>query len=256
VPVDTDVDCERGSGNGPSYVAGPVRVVGDDIYHLDRDGDEARWTKIATSHGPINFMLAWAHKILLSDTASFDVILVDTDLYRNWNGRGADRETAFYQTYMYLLRHVVRRARQITEVLIDDRLDSYDKQHEVVETIGNRMLARLQSTGRLKSVRKASSRETPGIQVADLLTGAFVAAHRVMLDPDSALHPGKRLAAARLAEVLGWPDLCCDTHPHPKFNVWHFPIEFRAIPETRRIVTPDTVRYVDRDELARWLTLV
>ena len=39
VPVDSDVDCEGGRGNGPSYVAGPVRVVGRDRYDLDRDGD-------------------------------------------------------------------------------------------------------------------------------------------------------------------------------------------------------------------------
>jgi resuscitation-promoting factor RpfB len=39
VPIDSDVDCAGGSGNGPSYVDGPVRVVGDDIYGLDRDGD-------------------------------------------------------------------------------------------------------------------------------------------------------------------------------------------------------------------------
>lgn len=35
----SDVDCASGSGNGPEYVAGPVYVVGDDIYELDRDGD-------------------------------------------------------------------------------------------------------------------------------------------------------------------------------------------------------------------------
>lgn len=39
VPIDSDVDCAGGSGNGPSYVAGPVSVVGDDIYDLDRDGN-------------------------------------------------------------------------------------------------------------------------------------------------------------------------------------------------------------------------
>jgi len=39
VPIDSDVDCEGGRGNGPSYVAGPVRVVGRDPYGLDRDGD-------------------------------------------------------------------------------------------------------------------------------------------------------------------------------------------------------------------------
>lgn len=39
VPVDSDVDCEGGGGNGPSYVTGPVTVVGSDIYKLDRDGN-------------------------------------------------------------------------------------------------------------------------------------------------------------------------------------------------------------------------
>jgi hypothetical protein len=39
VPIDSDVDCASGSGNGPSYVSGPVTVVGNDIYGLDRDGN-------------------------------------------------------------------------------------------------------------------------------------------------------------------------------------------------------------------------
>jgi hypothetical protein len=39
VPIASDVDCAGGSGNGPAYVQGPVRVVGSDIYGLDRDGD-------------------------------------------------------------------------------------------------------------------------------------------------------------------------------------------------------------------------
>lgn len=39
VPIASDVDCAGGSGNGPAYVAGPVYVVGVDIYGLDRDGD-------------------------------------------------------------------------------------------------------------------------------------------------------------------------------------------------------------------------
>nr|WP_201468433.1 G5 domain-containing protein [Microbacterium hydrocarbonoxydans] len=39
VPVASDVDCAGGSGDGPGYVQGPVRIVGSDIYDLDRDGD-------------------------------------------------------------------------------------------------------------------------------------------------------------------------------------------------------------------------
>lgn len=39
VPVASDVDCAGGSGDGPAYVSGPVRVNGADVYDLDRDGD-------------------------------------------------------------------------------------------------------------------------------------------------------------------------------------------------------------------------
>lgn len=39
VPIASDVDCAGGSGNGPAYVAGPVTVIGSDIYRLDADND-------------------------------------------------------------------------------------------------------------------------------------------------------------------------------------------------------------------------
>lgn len=39
VPIASDVDCGGGSGNGPAYVYGTVKVTGSDIYDLDRDGD-------------------------------------------------------------------------------------------------------------------------------------------------------------------------------------------------------------------------
>ncbi|GAA0954273.1 G5 domain-containing protein [Virgisporangium aurantiacum] len=40
VPIASDVDCAGGTGNGPAYVKGPVKVVGSDIYDLDNDNDD------------------------------------------------------------------------------------------------------------------------------------------------------------------------------------------------------------------------
>ena len=37
-PDASDYDCAGGSGNGPRYT-GTVRVVGPDVFDLDRDGD-------------------------------------------------------------------------------------------------------------------------------------------------------------------------------------------------------------------------
>ena len=39
IPQGSDVDCQGGSGNGPRYVSGPVRVTGSDPYDLDSDND-------------------------------------------------------------------------------------------------------------------------------------------------------------------------------------------------------------------------
>jgi hypothetical protein len=39
VPIASDVDCAWGSGDGPAYFDGVARVVGSDVYDLDRDGD-------------------------------------------------------------------------------------------------------------------------------------------------------------------------------------------------------------------------
>jgi len=39
VPIDSDVDCAGSGEDGPSYVVGPVIVIGIDIYQLDDDGD-------------------------------------------------------------------------------------------------------------------------------------------------------------------------------------------------------------------------
>ena len=39
VPIAKDVDCAGGSGDGPAYLSGTARVVGRDVYQLDRDKD-------------------------------------------------------------------------------------------------------------------------------------------------------------------------------------------------------------------------
>lgn len=38
-PNVSDYDCEGGGGNGPRFVRGPIRVVGNDPFELDREGD-------------------------------------------------------------------------------------------------------------------------------------------------------------------------------------------------------------------------
>jgi hypothetical protein len=87
--------------------------------------------------------------------------------------------------------------------------------------------------------------------VADLLTGAVNAAHSRWLNPGFPLHSVKRLAIERLAQILGWDDLCYDTMPSQKFNVWHFPKEYRAVPKTRAVNPTTQIPYVSSVDLLR-----
>jgi hypothetical protein len=211
---------------------------------------EAKWTKVRTSHGLINFTLDALNSILHSRSASFDAIVVNTELFNNWHSPKMTKEDAFYQTYTLLLQHIAHRANLPAEVYIDDRRDSYAKRDEMVEKIGNNMLAQLASKGQLSAVRKIPSHGCVGVQVADLLTGAVNAAHQRLLKPESSLHRGKEVAIERLAQMLGWDDLCYDTMPSDKFNIWHFPIEFRAHPKTMSVAPASTVPYISSAELS------
>lgn len=38
-PDAVDYDCEGGTGNGPLFVKGPLQVLGDDVFGLDRNGN-------------------------------------------------------------------------------------------------------------------------------------------------------------------------------------------------------------------------
>jgi hypothetical protein len=212
---------------------------------------EGKWTKVRGSHGLINFTLDALGSILRSHSASFDDIVVNTSLFRNWSAPLMTKEDAFYQTYTFLLRHIAKRANLPAEIYIDDRSDSYAKRDEMMENIGNNMLGQLSTAGRLTDVRKVRSHDCVGVQVADLLTGAVNAAHERLLNAGIPLHPGKRLAIERLAQMLGWDDLCYDTMPSDKFNIWHFPIEYRALPRTRAVIRVRPVPYVTSVDLVR-----
>ncbi len=205
---------------------------------------EAKWAKISTSHGLINFGLNALQSIMRSRTASLDVMVVDKAYFRNWHSKHMTREDAFYQTFTILLTHIANRVGCPAKVYIDDRSDSYAKRDEMMQKIGNNMLCKIESSGRLGLLQKIGSHDCIGVQVADVLTGAITASHARKLNGNLPLNPGKRLAIERLAEVLGWDDLCYDTMPSPRINIWHFPPEYRAFPRTLPVSWSQAARYV------------
>lgn len=211
---------------------------------------EVKWTKVSTSHGLINFSIDILKRILQSNCC-FNAIVVKKDVYVKWQG---NKEEAFYTTYTQLLKHCASIHRKPTRVLIDNRSDTYDKQDEVAGIIANRMLAKLSSAGKILNVSKVDSRDHVLLQTADLLTGALNTAHHKFLNPDWSFHRGKALCITRLAAILGWDALFYDTFPSINFNVWHFPIEFRAKPKSRNVVPNLNVSFVTADELQEQLS--
>jgi hypothetical protein len=208
---------------------------------------EAHWTKVGTSHGLMNFAIELWRDVLNHPEVRFGAILVHKALFRNW---AADREAAFYQTYTYLLRHVAKVQAGDFDVAIDERSDSYDKRDEVMGIVSNHMLRNLKANSEIVRVTKNDSKLLVGLQVVDMLIGAITHAHAMRLDPKCLPNAGKQLLMERMAEVAGWRDLYCDTMPDSSVNIWHFPQEWRAVPETRRVSPKRAVTFVSAAELA------
>lgn len=209
---------------------------------------EVKWKRIDNkSYGRINFALELLEAIMMS-SARLEIIVVHKESYRQW--RTATQEDAFYKMYTYLLNHALEGDSGEYVVVMDDRTDRYAKRDEVVAIIANRM-RRNKVRGRLEEVGRGDSRLIPGIQMADLLCGAVTAACNIYLQPKAQIKAGKLLLIERLAGILGWDHLCYDTYPNSHFNIWHFPVEWRGTPATRRVpAKPRSPNYVTADELA------
>lgn len=196
---------------------------------------EVKWQKISTSHGQINFGID-IFKEIINKNYRFSSIVVLKEKYRKWQG---NKDEAFYTTYTQLLAHRVRESQGQHTVYMDQKKESYDKHHEVVQIIANYMAKQKSITG----ISKNDSKLFPGIQAADLITGAITASHDAYLN-EKDIRIGKRLLIEKFAEMLGWDSLHYDTMPSSKFNIWHFPQEYRRTPATKRIRYNTQVKYI------------
>lgn len=211
-------------------------------------GKDAGWVDVQTSYGDMNLCLDLLKAVLKSRSVSYSVIVVKKDIYFRWR---EDKEDAFWVTYKQLLVDRARLKPGEFTVTIDPRSDRYPKHDEVLEIIGNHALAKVPGGGHLREVNKGDSKVDFGIQAVDFLTGAVVAAHNVYLNPARSIHAGKSLLIEKIAAVLGWNDLVCDTFPsEKKFNIWHFPQEgWRGTPRTAEVKPNFDVPSVTREEL-------
>ncbi len=120
-------------------------------------------------------------------------------------------------------------------VRVDPLPSRYDKADEAAFKIAGAQLKKALGISPLKTLHTRDSKETPGIQLADLLLGATLADWQ-----EVATAPHKLRVRRHVAAQLGWGDLRADTHLREwKFNIWNFHDPTSGIPRevTSRLVT-------------------
>ncbi len=230
--------------NVPSEYLDEFNFKIEQIYKSSGIQGEIKWEKIRKSSGQINLCLNIL-KFVLSSPCTFHAIAVSKAPYQKWH---RDEEAAFYTTYNQLLNQSSKGLNANFKVYIDQKSTKYPKQDEVIQIITNHMLAKLPTSSKIELVSMQDSKLHWGLQAVDILTGAVNTGYLLYFNPKSDMQMAKKLATFRMASILGWDQLAYDTRPNNMFNIWHFPIETRAIPDTRDIVPNFAVPNVSRAE--------
>jgi hypothetical protein len=229
-------------GTNQCYGIGAFVVPVEEIPSIERSlrgviaehgiGYELKWTRLKAYRPDIEASCAGLN-FLLNSGVPFYAIVVEKSTFRRWQSH---EEEAFYMTYQYLATHVARSSPEDFECWIDQRSDAYARRPEVMKLITNYRTKREAGTSELLDVRMVDSKQHLLVQMADVLVGAVTADTHRYLVGQGELNSGKEEVIRRIAAMVGWDKLHYDTMPNPEFNIWHFPIEFRARPSTRRIV--------------------
>jgi len=110
------------------------------------------------------------------------------------------------------------------------------------------MLAKLPTSSKIKYVNMENSKLHWGLQAVDIITGAVNSGYHLYFNNNAQMQDAKKIAISRMAAILGWDKLAYDTMPNDMFNIWHFPIETRAIPGTRAIIPNFSIPTLTRAE--------
>lgn len=181
---------------------------------------ELKWTKV--SRFSADFARGMIEEFFKRPWLMFHALIIPRD-YVNLGLHENDRDLAYRK---HLALFLAKKIAWIADgkskefhVIVDPLPSRYQKADEAAHIIINHTLKR--DAGRhaqIASLTTRDSRETPGIQLADLLLGAALASWQGEITSE----PKKRISKL-VAEHLGWPDTKADTYPREsKFNLWHF----------------------------------
>lgn len=116
-------------------------------------------------------------------------------------------------------------------IYVDAIASRYGKADEAMEVITNNVLnQQFRNKSPVTSVVTRDSKDTPAIQLCDLLLGAVMETWQ-----KQSTNSTKLTIRNTIARHLGWEDLDSDTMPSErKFNIWYF---FDPVRESRKVQT-------------------
>lgn len=184
-----------------------------------RYNDEIKWTGVNRRSG--KFFSDLLREFFSRNWLMFHCIVVRKGYVDT--ARHEDFDVARRKHFAMLLKAKVKffaggEADKAYHVRVDPLPSRYDKADEAAFKIIGATLKNELNLAPLKSLFTVDSKTSPGIQIADFLLGATMAAWQ-----GKAVSEPKIAIQSELAAYLGWNDLRADTHLREwKFNVWYF----------------------------------
>ena len=217
---------------------GDYRQIFDSLARKHFPPSEVKWEKVKRRTYP--YFEALVDEFFARSWLMFHCLLIskqEVDLRRHAN----DWDLARRKHFTLLLANKIRRfatPKKHYRIRVDPIHSSYAKADEATEVILRNLLEQAPSfrgSNTIHSVRTVDSKDSPGVQLADLLVGAVLAARHGVIESES-----KKALVRRIAAHLGWQDLLSDTLPNAKkFNIWRFwdPTSGHPRPEVTRRLT-------------------
>lgn len=195
------------------------------IRNNHRFHDECKWKKV-NSERNLPFYDELISYFFKRRWMIFNCLVVRKDVIRKDKFHKNDWDLARRKHFTMLLTNKMRKAlkrfpdrEHEFRVYVDPIASRYKKADEAVEVVSNNILNKeFRGRAPVKSVITRDSKETPAIQLCDLLLGAVMETWQ-----QKATNRTKLSVRSIIAEHLGWEALDSDTHvSERKFNIWYF----------------------------------
>lgn len=206
--------------------------------------DECKWSKVHATR-TLPFYEELISYFFQRRWLVFQSLIVRKELVRKEEFHKNDWDLARRKHFTMLLTNKMRKAMERFptrthefRIYVDPIASRYQKADEAVEVISNNILnQKFRGRSPVKAVITRDSKDTPAIQLCDLLLGAVMETWQ-----QKATNAAKQGVRQIIAEHLGWESLDSDTFKKErKFNVWYF---FDPTKEQRKVATrPVKLKY-------------